>query len=84
MTRIELLEQLSAHGILAYDLRLFLDINPTHQGALTDFRRITEEYRRLISVYEQQFGPLTGGSDVTGAWATTPWPWQLEGSGGKA
>jgi len=79
MTRLELLEQLSGYGILAYDLRLFLDVNPTHQEALADFKRITSEYSQLIATYEQQYGALTGGRDITGTWTNNPWPWHVEG-----
>ena len=78
MTRLELLELLSGFGILSHDLRLFLDVNPTDQEAIADFRRVTAEYRKLIALYEQRFGPLTGGNDVDGTWTFGPWPWQRE------
>lgn len=83
MKKSELLEQLSSFGILAYDLRLFLNVNPTNQAALADFRRVTAEYRKLIATYEQQFGPLTGGNDVNGSWTDNPWPWHRD-FGGEA
>jgi len=83
MTKLELLEQLSSFGILAYDLRLFLDVNPTDQAALADFKRITAEYRKLIATYEQQYGPLTGGNDTNGTWTSNPWPWHRD-MGGNA
>ena len=81
MTKLESLEQLSSFGILAYDLRLFLDVNPTDQAALADFRRVTAEYRKLIAAYEQQYGPLTGGNDVNGTWTANPWPWHRDFGG---
>ena len=81
MTKNESLEQLSGVGVIAYDLRLFLDVNPTHEQALADFKHITAHYRELIKQHEQAFGPLTGGSDVDGTWATTPFPWQLNKGG---
>ncbi|MCL1990982.1 MAG: spore coat protein CotJB [Defluviitaleaceae bacterium] len=84
MTKSELLDQLSGIGILAQDLRLFLDVNPTDQAALADFRQVTAEYRNLIALYEQQHGPLTGGQDVNSTWTNHPWPWQHEMMGGNA
>jgi len=78
MSRLELLEQLSGYGILAYDLRLFLDVNPTHQAALADFKRITTEYSRLLVSYEEQYGALTSGRDILGTWTSNPWPWHKE------
>jgi len=80
MSKLELLEQITGVGILAQDLRLFLDVNPTNSAALTDFKRVTNEYRNLIATYEQNFGPLTGGNDIDGSWATRPWPWQQGGN----
>ena len=81
MTKCELLEQLSGIGILAQDLRLFLDVNPTDQAALADFKLVTTEYRNLIAQYEQSYGPLTGGHDTTGTWAIHPWPWHPDAGG---
>jgi spore coat protein JB len=80
MAKNELLKQLSGIGILAQDLRLFLDVNPTNEKALADFKRVTAEYRNLIATYEQNYGPLTGGHDVEGTWATNPWPWHQGGN----
>ena len=79
MSKRELLEQLSGIGILAQDLRLFMDVNPTNKEALADYKRVTAEYRNLIATYEQNFGPLTGGHDVNGTWTANPWPWHREG-----
>jgi len=79
MSKHELLEQLSGIGILAQDLRLFMDVNPTNKEALADYKRVTAEYRNLIATYEQNFGPLTGGHDVNGTWTANPWPWHQEG-----
>lgn len=81
MTRLELLEQLSGVGILAQDLRLFLDVNPTNKEAMADFRRVTAEYKNLIALYEQNYGPLTGGNDTDGTWISNPWPWHLDMGG---
>ena len=83
MIKRELLEQLSAYGILAYDLRLFLDVNPTNQEALSDFRRVVADYNKLIAQYEQQFGPLVGSRDTDGSWTHNPWPWHQD-MGGNA
>jgi len=83
MTKLELLEQLSGCGILAQDLRLFLDVNPTNQEAMADFKRVTSEYRNLIVQYEQHYGPLTGGNDTNGTWTSNPWPWHRD-MGGNA
>ena len=81
MTKMEFLEQLSGYGILVYDLRLFLDVNPTHQEAIADFKRLTTEYSRLLAAYEQQYGALTSGRDIKGTWTHNPWPWQTDFGG---
>ena len=81
MTKLQLLEQLSAFGILAYDLRLFLDVNPTDQAAMADFRRMNAEYRNLIAQYEKSYGSLTGSHDTNGTWTSNPWPWHLDMGG---
>jgi hypothetical protein len=83
MTKQELLVQLSSMGILAQDLRLFLDVNPTNQEALAEFKLVTAEYRNLISLYERNFGPMTGGHDINGSWTANPWPWHRD-MGGNA
>ena len=75
MTKLELLEQLCGVGILVQDLRLFLDVNPTNREALTDFQRVSADYRNLVAAYERSYGPLTGCHDINGTWATSPWPW---------
>ena len=81
MTRLELLEQLSSFGILAQDLRLFLDVNPTDERALADFKAVVADYRNLIATYERSYGPLTGGHDMNGTWTASPWPWHLDMGG---
>ena len=81
MTKNELLERLSGMGILAYDLRLFLDVNPTDQKALADFKRVTADYQKLMALYEQDYGALTGGQDVNSTWTSNPWPWHLNAGG---
>ena len=81
MTKLELLRQLSGFGILAQDLRLFLDVNPDNQEAMADFKRITADYRNLIALYEQNYGPLTGGNDIDGTWTDNPWPWHQSAGG---
>ena len=81
MNKLELLEQLSGYGILAYDLRLFLDVNPTHKQALADFKQTTAAYSRLLASYEQQYGALTSGRDVDGTWTKNPWPWHTDFGG---
>ena len=83
MTRLELLEQLSSYGILAQDLRLFLDVNPADEVAMADFKRVVADYRNLIATYEQHYGPLTGGNDMNGTWTSNPWPWHRD-MGGNA
>ena len=83
MTKLERLKQLSGLGILAQDLRLFLDVNPTDQAAIADFKRVVANYKNAIASYEQKYGPLTGGNDIDGTWASNPWPWHLD-MGGNA
>jgi hypothetical protein len=81
MTKHDFLEQLSGIGIIIQDLRLFLDVNPTNQAAMADFKMITTNYRNLVAQYEQSYGPLTGSNDTNGTWATQPWPWHPNAGG---
>ena len=83
MTKLELLEQLSGVGLLVQDLRLFLDVNPTDRTAMIDFKRVATDYRNLVAIYEQNYGPLTGCQDTNGAWVSNPWPWHKD-MGGNA
>jgi len=83
MSKLELLELLAGTGIIVQDLRLFLDVNPADTKALTDFKRISADYRNLVAKYENSYGPLLGINDLNSTWATTPWPWQRNFSGGN-
>jgi len=78
MRKIEMLEKLSGYGVVAYDLRLFLDVNPNNRKAQEDFNRVTDEYRALIADFENKYGPLTGGNDSDGSWTNDPWPWHRD------
>jgi len=82
MTKQQRLEELSAISLVAHDIHLFLDVNPGHQQAMSDFEHYTSEYRKLVQAYEKDFGPLTIASNVdhvTTRWVKEPWPWKNEG-----
>jgi len=83
MTKESLLQQITAVGLIVDDLRLFLDVNPGHPAALTDFKQMCATKKQLLETYENQFGPLLGRHDKTGAWVNGPWPWQHETGGGR-
>jgi len=82
MTKEQRLKELSAIGLIAHDIHLFLDVNPGHRQAIADFDRYTAEYRKLAQIYEKDFGPLTISSamdNATTRWVKEPWPWKNEG-----
>ena len=80
MTREQLLQDLYGLGLIAMDLRLFLDTNPENKQALADYRKVCAEYAQARSTFERDFGPLTAFNEQEGfspfSWINGPWPWK--------
>lgn len=79
MNRQDLLDQISAWGIIITDMHLYLDTHPSDAKALDDFKKFAAKYKELVDEFEAQFGPLSY-SGVTKQssfnWIDEPWPWQ--------
>lgn len=65
----------------AHELNLYLDLHPEDESMVrlfNDYRRQKEE---LVKKYEEDYGPLTVGSesmeDTTYKWINAPWPWEV-------
>jgi len=79
MNRQELLDQISAWGIIITDMHLYLDTHPGDAKALEDFKKFAAKYGELVAEFESKFGPLTYSGVAkqdTFNWIDEPWPWQ--------
>ncbi|MFZ5649468.1 MAG: spore coat protein CotJB [Bacillota bacterium] len=79
-SRLSLLRQIMELEFTTIELNLFLDTHPNDQEALRDIYQVNQRLLHLISVYEQQHGPLfpfTTQHSNTWRWAEEPWPWEI-------
>jgi len=79
MRQTEMLNNVTATGIMVQDLRLFLDVFPTNKKAMADFMNVVGEHNRNMLEYEKNYGPLVGSHDQDDRWVNNPWPWQNGG-----
>lgn len=77
----ELLKRIQELEFAAVDLNLFLDNNPHHKQALSDYNRFTEQLMELKRIYESKHGPLcnfgSAPSQHPWKWVEEPWPWEI-------
>lgn len=81
MTRQELMRKVQEADFVLYDVNLFLDTHPDHQGALEFFSQYQRIYTEAAAAFEAQYGPLTADSSDTAqgwTWVQGPWPWETE------
>lgn len=80
-SREDLLNKIQELEFAAVDLNLFLDNNPTHKQALSDYNKFTEQLINLKKVYESKYGPLanfgSASSQYPWKWVEEPWPWEV-------
>lgn len=80
MNRKDFLRKIQELEFAVIELNLFLDTHPSHQQALADYNRLTQELMNAKIMYERQYGPLTNfgyaPSQYPWQWALTPWPWE--------
>ncbi len=73
-----LLQDIQGLEFAAYDIALYLDTHPNDSAALYRHKRITEQLRQLLYLYETQFG-ITSimGTETDDIWryVNGPWPW---------
>lgn len=76
----KILTNIDALTFATIDLDLYLDVNPNDQRAIDLFNQYRAQKQDLMKVYENQFGPLTLGSDTLATypwiWDERPWPWE--------
>lgn len=80
MHREEHLELIRKLLFYAVDLNLYLDNFPNNSKAKEDYKFISSKLSKIISDYEQNYGPLTNFASAyrenPEAWVETPWPWE--------
>lgn len=76
----QMLTNLDALGFAMTDLNLYLDVNQNDQQAIDLYNQYRMQRKELKKAYEQQYGPLTLGSDALNTypwvWDNCPWPWE--------
>ncbi|WP_058486372.1 spore coat protein CotJB [Defluviitalea phaphyphila] len=82
MHREQCLRKIQELEFAVIELNLYLDTHPTHQQALMDYNKLTQELMNAKIMYERQFGPLTNfgyaPSQYPWQWIESPWPWENE------
>lgn len=67
-------------GFAMMDINLYLDVHPNDSCMINLYNRYLNEYERLLSNYESQYGPITLDSKtldtIPWAWNQTKWPWE--------
>lgn len=75
------LQELQTLTFAAHELNLYLDTHPEDQSMMTLFNDYRRKKDELMKQYEEQYGPLTVGSDEmegnTYSWINSPWPWEV-------
>lgn len=76
----QMLTNIDALTFATIDLNLYLDVNPNDKNAIELFNQYRTQKNELVKAYENQFGPLTLGSNALTTfpwvWDNRPWPWE--------
>lgn len=73
-----LLKQLTALDFMAFDLRLFLDVNPQDKAAIAQYNELTNSAKIVREKYVELFGPISyycNSDPEYFNWVTECWPW---------
>ncbi len=79
--RSKLLKEISAAQFALIELKLYLDTHPCDKKAVAEAKMAEKKYNELVKEFEEKFGPLTFGGDMTdfeSNWVSDPWPWEKE------
>lgn len=64
------------------DLNLYLDLNPGDGKSIELYNYYLNQYREVMTVYQEKFGPITLDSEALRAnrweWINSPWPWEAD------
>lgn len=78
-TQSALAKKIQQYNFAAYDMLLYLDTHPCDKKAFEIYKDLMNCYKKLLSDYENNYGPLTiegiTKSD-TFDWLKSPWPWE--------
>ena len=80
-SRLDLLKKIQCNNFAAYDMLLYLDINPDDKKAFKMFQELVKKTNELKNQYEQEFGPLSAyaaAEQESFNWLDNPWPWEKE------
>lgn len=74
----DLLKKIQALAFAKVETELYLNSHPECAAALEYYQSLCEEYKSLVSLYENTVSPLTHEGSAQGKWnwINSPWPWQ--------
>ena len=77
---LDLLEEIMRVSFGLVETNLYLDTHPVDEKAIMLHNTLSWQYKDLNEIYTREYGPLTytGMSMCPWAYATTPWPWDIE------
>lgn len=79
--REELLYNILMHNFALVELELYLDLNERDSNMIALFNKYLENKKRLVSEYENNFGPLTCDAANRNPndwdWNDSPWSWEV-------
>ena len=73
--------ELQKYDFALHELKLYLDLCPNNQEALSLFKKYNSEYDNLIKGYIDKYGPLCPKQNIYFSkwiWVNEPWPWEGE------
>ncbi len=79
MTQKQLLDWIDEVSFAITELTLYLDTHPSDAKALSCFEQYNKERQKALSLYSEQYGPLTLDgirNNNRWYWIMQPWPWE--------
>ena len=77
--RARKLFELQKYDFAIHELKLYLDLCPSHPEALALFKKYTSEHDNLIKDYIDKYGPVKPTQNIYFSkwiWVNEPWPWE--------
>lgn len=81
MSKMALLEQITACEFMKEDLALYLDTHPMDREAIKKYNCCVREGKALKEKYEMNFGMLSEHESLSPypwQWINNPWPWETD------
>lgn len=75
-----MLKKIQAISFAMVETELYLDSHPECSVALEHYEHLANEYRELVSIYENEVAPIRheGAIGEKWTWVSNPWPWHNE------